>query len=77
MGQTETVHYQMIASTEYVEDSGLVITYGISCRAGQGADQIITNISTRSGFVEDLVDKLNRYGADPVHLKDFIYDFLP
>jgi hypothetical protein len=74
----------MIETTEYVMDSGIVTTYGVSCSSGgagdgrdQACDQIIPNISTRPSFVEELVDRLNIHNAAPVHLKDLIDDFLP
>ena len=76
--------YQMIKTTEYVEDSGLVATYGVSCRSGEEAagksqtrENSVANISTRPSFVEELVNRLNNHAAAPVHLKDLIDDYLP
>ena len=84
MQESNSFRYQMVTTSEYVEDSGRVTAYGISfrnrCGAGGGRqenEEIIPNISTRSAFVEELVDKLNKSDADPVHLHDFIYDSLP
>ena len=84
MQETKNMQYKMIMTTEYVEDSGMVTAYGIGYRSNHGAgkgrqaiEQVIPNISTRPAFVEELVGKLNTNGADPLHLRDFIYDFLP
>ena len=38
MAKSHQVRYEMIETTEYVEDSGLVTTYGICCREGEDAD---------------------------------------
>ena len=84
MQESNSFRYQMVTTSEYVEDSGTITTYGISfrnrCEIGgdcQENEEIISNISTRSAFVKELVDKLNRSDADPIHLHDFIYDSLP
>ena len=84
MDNTNTVRYQMIQSTAYVEDSGLITTYGISCRADANASrsapgdlEAFRDVSTVASLVEKLVDRLNAYSADPLHLKDILYDFLP
>ena len=84
MQETNGFRYQMIMTTEYVEDSGKITAYGIRCRnlrdggeSSQEGEQTIPNISTRPALVRELVDKLNKEDADPVHLHDFIYDFLP
>ena len=84
MSKVNKVRYQIITTTEYVEDSGIVTAYGIGCRKNPedkgretDAELIIPNISTRFAFVEELIGKLNSGGADPEHLHDFIYDFLP
>jgi hypothetical protein len=83
MENKKTVKYQMIRSTAYVEDSGLITTYGISCRADAYASlsspvdcTMVNDISTRPELIEGFVDMLNVQGADPLHLKDLIYDFL-
>jgi hypothetical protein len=82
-GQQRSV-YKMIKTTEYVEDSGAITTYGVSCRAGDDTfsrepadDRIVPNISTRPSFVEELVRQLNDHSAAPIHLKDLIDDYLP
>ena len=84
MQQTSKIVYKMIESTNYVEDNGMVTTYGVSCgaekeSAGQkpAQSQSVSNISTRSAFVEELVERLNNHAAAPIHLKDLIDDYLP
>jgi hypothetical protein len=74
----------MIQSSTYVEDSGLVTTYGISCltdaeasRSTPSGLEMICDISSQSNLVEKLVEALNEHDADPIHLKELIYDFLP
>ena len=81
MKNPDNVQYTRIKTTEYIDDSGLVETYGICCRVdrqeqGQASCQVIVNISSAPGFVDDLIDKLNTYGADPIHLQDLIEDAL-
>ena len=85
MAKKKTVTYQMIQTTEYVEDSGYVVAYGISCQTRRGADvstpgeqvAAIPGISTQPELVEGMVEMLNLRDADPLHLKDLVYDFLP
>ena len=84
MKRAESTRYKMICTTSYVEDSGLIATYGISCDSGkestpgqQSPCQIVEDISTESGFIEALVEKLNQFEADPTHLRDLIEDYLP
>ena len=84
MEQVGTTEYRMITTVEYVEDSGLVASYGIRCQnrhAPNGSDgaqsQDVPNISTRPDFVEELIEKLRHHQADPVHLRDLIEDSLP
>ena len=79
--------YEIFETKEYVEDSGSVTSYGISCKISPfasdrgGGDTSkhyqVSNISTQSTFVEALVEKLISHDADPVHLVDLIYDHLP
>jgi len=84
MAKSKEVRYEMIETTEYVEDSGLVTTYGICYHEKEGLGEhgdadyhVVPNISTKSDFVGDLIEKLMHNGADPVHLKDLIDDYLP
>lgn len=82
MTKKRMVKYSLIETKAYVEDSGMVAVYGISCREekedGGGAEyQEVPNISTKAAFVEELIDKLSNHDGDPIHLKDFIYDYLP
>ena len=72
MLKTRNAVYQIVETIIFVEDSGMITTYGLSCDK-----EIIPDISTRSALVEELIDRLNDNEADPIHLKDFIYDFLP
>jgi len=84
MAVPDKARYWMIRTTEYVEDVGSVTTYGIGYQEdapgdkhGENKYRIIAGISTEPGFVEELVDKLNRHDAAPIHLLDFVYDHLP
>ena len=84
MKKTKTARYEIIQTTEYVEDSGLVTAYGIRCRIDSREKpdtlescQIIPNISKEQSFVEDLVQKLCDHDADPAHLRDIVLDHLP
>ena len=84
MEHKNEVRYQMIETTSYVEDSGLVTTYGIRYREDEKSRKrkraeygVVPDISTESGFVGLLVDKLLAHDVDPVHLKDLIDDHLP
>ena len=84
MAKSKEIRYEMIETTEYVEDSGMVTTYGICCREGNGLGAsggteypVVPNISTESDFVEDLIEILMQNRADPIHLKDLIDDYLP
>ncbi|MCL1848059.1 MAG: DUF6514 family protein [Clostridiales bacterium] len=83
MKKASKVVYQLIQTEEYVEDSGLVTTYGVSCReekaqTGEGGVeyQVIPNISIRRDFVNDLINSLISHQAQPVHLKELIEDYL-
>lgn len=84
MALRNKVIYHLVKTAEYyVEDSGMITTYGISCRGGEdlpGSGQAETrtfpDISTKSAFVEELVDRLNNHEADPIHLLDLIEDYL-
>jgi len=83
MKRKKNVRYEMITTNEYVEDSGLVTSYGIRCKeVKESSDmrevicQDVSGISARPDFVQNLIDKLIRYDVDPVHLKDVIDDFL-
>ena len=84
MTQHDMTEYRLIEGAEYVEGSGLVTTYGICCgddrqvADGSSAEyQAVPHISTRSDFVEELIEKLVSNNAAPVHLKDLIDDYLP
>lgn len=84
MALPKKIQYRLIKTKEYVEDSGTVTAYGICCREDhQTREQrrvqyrIIPNISTEPEFVEELIDKLIRNDADPVHLRELIEDYLP
>ena len=84
MTKPNKIRYQMTQTTEYVEDSGAVTVYGICCLDESHLSdneseryQTIPNISTKSDFVEELIEKLVRHDADPVHLRDLIEDYLP
>ena len=71
------VRYFVTKSTEFVEGHGLVTVYGIryldSAFAGY---QVIPGISTDQQFVGELACKLNAYGADPIHLRDLVEDYI-
>ena len=69
--------YYVTKSTEYVEDSGLVAVYGIRyLDSGRASIQVIPGISTDQQFIGELARRLNAYGADPIHLRDLVEDYL-
>ena len=87
MKKTNNVQYKMIKTCAFVEDSGVVTSYGICCREeknpgngdNESADveyQVIPGISTKPDFVRELIGKLINHEADPVHLRDLIDDYL-
>lgn len=79
---TRKITYRMVETQSFVEEAGVVTTYGICCEESTGQDgepvvsRTVPAISTKPGFVEDLVDKLIACGASPVHLMDIIADHL-
>lgn len=82
--QPNNVRYRIIKTVECVEECGKVMTYGICCREDKNQQNrrrvkyhTVPNISTRTNFVEELVARLIANNADPVHLMDLIYDYLP
>ena len=84
MSNTSKYSYEIIETTEYVEECGNVIVYGISCQAKQPSSNCpegshrcqVTNISTRPDFVKELLEKLILHDADPVHLTELVCDHL-
>ena len=83
MAMKRNVQYHLVQSQEFVEDSGVVTSYGI--RYGKEKEQnngnrmepqMFANISIKQDFVESLIDRLINHAADPVHLRDLIDDFL-
>lgn|GEM_PF-296514 len=83
MAKKRNVQYHLVQSQEFVEDSGVVTSYGIRCgkeeeqlHDNRVEYQLYSNISTKQDFVENLIDRLINYAADPVHLRDLIDDFL-
>ncbi len=79
---TRKITYRMIETQSFVEEAGMVTSYGICCEESADQDggpvisRTVPDISTQSGFVEDLVEKLIRHEASPVHLMDIIADHL-
>jgi hypothetical protein len=83
MTKTIPARYRMVKSMKYVEDTGVIPTYGIGCCVDSSDDlhcfddyETVSDISTIAGFVENLVKTLNKYDVNPIHLKDLIYDSL-
>ena len=76
------VEYHMVKTLGYVEDSGLVASYGIRCESKpEGGKQgtvcrVVPDISTDPAFVEELVRRLMMHKADPAHLLDLIEDYI-
>ena len=77
------IRYELVETTAYVEDSGIVATYGIRCSRDRPDTQevheqiqLVANISNQASFVNTLIDQLNTHHADPAHLYDLIEDYL-
>ncbi len=83
MSSQVRVKYHVIQTNQYVEDSGMVRSYGICCEELPVIDndkgalcQVIPDISIHQEFVEELIYKLVLFNADPIHLRDLIEDYI-
>jgi len=83
MSNQSKIRYHVVITKAYVEDTGFITSYGICCeevpepeKSEESKYQVIPDISTRQSLVEELIDKLTLYDADPVHFRDLIEDFI-
>lgn len=66
---------KIISGTYFDEDNGEYLSYGIA--ADDGCEKIvIEDISVDRKMVEELCDRIIKYGLSLCHLKDYIYDWL-
>lgn len=53
-----------------------VLTYGIAVDHGNVIDIIVSDISSDIDFVDDIVNKCNKFDVSEMHVKDVVCDFL-
>lgn len=63
--------YELVITTKNCEHIGSYTAYGVRC----GSD-IISDISVDRVKVECLIDRMNTYELSPIHMMDFVEDFL-
>lgn len=66
---------EIISGTYFDEDNGEYLSYGIMAEEG-GEKIVIEDISADRKLVEELRDRILKYGLSLCHLKDYIYDWL-
>lgn len=64
---------EIISGTYFDEDNGL--SYGIAAEE-DGEKIVIEDISVNRKLVEELRDRILKYGLSLCHLKEYIYDWL-
>lgn len=63
--------YILTEEKHYDEEFGNYTAYGIKC-----GKECISEISLNRKFVENIIDKLNSYEADPTHFHDIVEDLV-
>ena len=66
---------EIISGTYFDEDNGEYLSYGIAAEE-DGEKIVIEDISVNRKFVEELRDRILKYGLSLCHLKEYIYDWL-
>lgn len=66
-------NYRCFKEKMFHEDIGEYTSYGIML---DGTDMKIDDVSVDKGLVEEIVFKMNKYQAEPVHMMDIIEDML-
>lgn len=57
-------------------DIGTYVTYGIAVKTPTQGKQVIHDISTYRGFVEEMAELFTRAGLSPVHFDEATEDFV-
>ena len=66
---------EIISGTYFDEDNGEYLSYGIAAEE-DGEKIVIEDISVNRKLVEELRDRIMKYGLSLCHLKEYIYDWL-
>jgi len=66
---------KIISGKYYDEDNGEYLSYGIAAEDGD-EKIVIEDISVDKEMVEELRDRIIKYGLSLCHLREYIYDWL-
>ena len=66
---------EIISGTYFDEDNGEYLSYGIAAEE-DGEKIVIEDISVNRKLVEELRDRILKYGLFLCHLKEYVYDWL-
>ena len=66
---------EIISGTYFDEDNGEYLSYGIAAEE-DGEKIVIEDISVNRKLVEELRDRILKYGLSLCHLKEYIYGWL-
>lgn len=66
---------EIISGTYFDEDNGEYLPYGIAAEE-DGEKIVVEDISVNRKLVEELRDRILKYGLSLCHLKEYIYDWL-
>lgn len=66
---------EIISGTYFDEDNGEYLSYGIAAEE-DGEKIVIEDISVNRKLVEELRDRILKYGLSLCRLKEYIYDWL-
>lgn len=68
---------EIISGTYFDEDNGEYLSYAYGIAAEEDGEKIvIEDISVNRKLVEELRDRILKYGLSLCHLKEYIYDWL-
>lgn len=65
---------EIISGTYFDEDNGEYLSYGIAAEE-DGEKIVVEDISVNRKLVEELRDRILKYGLSLCHLKEYIYDW--
>lgn len=66
---------EIISGTYFDEDNGEYLSYGIAAEE-DGEKIVVEDISVNRKLVEELRDRILKYGLSLCHLKEYIYHWL-
>lgn len=66
---------EIISGTYFDEDNGEYLSYGIAAEE-DGEKIVVEDNSVNRKLVEELRDRILKYGLSLCHLKEYIYDWL-